>query len=68
VAADEGAAKSVPPEMLLHQMSGTPACAMKSVPHCCTSALSGEPVEPSARMDDRSPHCAGVMPAFMQLA
>src|SRR3990167_6326836 len=54
-------AKSVPPEILHHQMFSTPAWAMKSVPHCRTPADSGEPVEPNTRRYDRSPHCAGVM-------
>ena len=60
-------AKSVPPEILHHQTSGTPAAAMKPLPQRCTSAGSGDPVQPSARMADRPSQSAAAMPAFMQL-
>jgi hypothetical protein len=42
-------AKSVPPEMLHHQMSGTSQLLELRVPQRCTSSDSGEPVVPSAR-------------------
>jgi len=60
-------AKSVPPEMLFHQMSGRPMPANCAVPQLCTSGDSGEPVVPRLRMRDRSPHWARSTPAFMQL-
>ncbi len=47
--------KSVPPEMLFHQISVVPSASNCAVPHCCTSGDSGEPVVPSARMRVRSP-------------
>jgi hypothetical protein len=59
--------KSVPPEMLFHQMPGVPSRANWSVPHCCTSGDS-EPVLPRLRTRDRSPQSARSSPAFMQLA
>ena len=47
--------KSVPPEMLFHQMSCVPMASNCAVPHSCTSGDSGEPVVPSARMRVKSP-------------
>ena len=61
-------AKSVPPEMLHHQMSGVPRRLNCSVPQACVSADRGEPVVPSARTEDKSPQACKSTPAFMQLA
>ena len=60
--------KSVPPEMLFHQMSGVPRRANCAVPQRCTSSDKGEPVEPRARMRERSPQVDRSTPAFMQPA
>jgi hypothetical protein len=65
------AQKSVPPEMLFHQMPGVPGAgraANCAVPQRWTSSASGEPVLPMARTRDRSPQSASERPAFMQLA
>ena len=54
-------AKSVPPEMLHHQMSGVPS--LRELLPCPSAAPprdSGEPVVPSARTRDRSPQCGQV--------
>lgn len=65
--------KSVPPEMLFHQMSpsacpDTPSARNCAVPQACTSGASGEPVVPSARTRERSPQSVSDRPDFMQLA
>ena len=61
-------AKSVPPEMLHHQMSGVPILANCSDPHACASSLNGEPVVPSARTCRKPSIFDKSMPAFRQLA
>jgi hypothetical protein len=68
-------AKSVPPDMLHQKMfccAGLPlvfaSFANCSTPQRCASSLSGEPVAPSARTFDRSPHVERSRSAFRQLA
>jgi hypothetical protein len=60
-------AKSVPPEMLHHQMS-VPMALNWSTPQLCVSADRGEPVVPNARTRDKSPLREMSKPALWQLA
>src|SRR6266403_3149464 len=60
--------RSVPPEMLYHQMFAVPMASNCRVPHLCTSSARGEPVLPRARMRERSPQSAICSPAFLQFA
>ncbi len=61
-------AKSVPPEMLHHQMPGVPRRPNCASPQRCVSSDSGEPVVPSARTVFSPGSVERSMPAFMQLA